>query len=70
VRFLQCTNARVSISHELQGTYTNLFIPAQSMSVGSSVEARALLGDLPIGLLVKAPSATATQQQTAQAKNV
>jgi hypothetical protein len=39
------------------------------MSVGSSVEARALLGDLPIGLLVKAPSATATQQQTAQAKN-
>jgi malto-oligosyltrehalose synthase len=69
VRFLQCTNARVSISHELQGTYTNLFIPAQSMSVGSSVEARALLGDLPIGLLVKAPSATATQQQTAQAKN-
>jgi (1->4)-alpha-D-glucan 1-alpha-D-glucosylmutase len=67
--FLQCSDACVSMPHELQGTFSNLFVPEQTMAVGATISARALFGHLPIAVLVKGPIAAAMQQQTTQVKS-
>lgn len=60
--FLQCSDACVSMPHELQGTFSNLFVPKQIIAVGSTISARAVLGRLPISALVTGPIAAAMQQ--------
>ena len=60
--FLQCSDACVSMPSELQGTFSNLLIPERVIAVGSSIEARALLGRLPIAALVKAPIVAVAQR--------
>ena len=60
--FLQCNDTRVLMPDELQGNFSSLLIPERAIAVGSSIEARALLGRLPIVALVKAPIVAAAQR--------
>jgi len=60
--FLQRSNSRIAMPDELQGRFSNLFNPGSSVVVGASIEARALLGLMPIAVLVRGPIAAATKE--------
>ena len=60
--FLQCSESRISIPDELRGVFSNLFIPGEAIEVGPHMKARALLGRLPIAVLVRGPIAAATKE--------
>jgi (1->4)-alpha-D-glucan 1-alpha-D-glucosylmutase len=60
--FLQRSNVRIAMPDELQGSFSNVFNPGSSVAVGASIEARALLGLLPIAVLVRGPIAAATKE--------
>jgi malto-oligosyltrehalose synthase len=68
--FLQCSDTSVSVPHELQGSFSNLFNPEQTIAAGSTISAYALLGHLPIAVLVKGSIAAATQQQAPKVKSM
>jgi malto-oligosyltrehalose synthase len=59
--FLQCSDASISMPRELQGTFSSVLSPERVIAVGSSIEAPALLGRLPIAAFVKVPIVAAVQ---------
>lgn len=67
---LQCSDACVSMPHEVRGTFSNLFMPERIVAVGSTIEAPALLGHLPIGVLVKADRGCHATTSDASEKSV
>ena len=60
--FLQRSNSCIAMPDELQGRFSNVFNPGSSIAAGASIEARALLGLLPIAVLVRGPIAAATKE--------
>jgi (1->4)-alpha-D-glucan 1-alpha-D-glucosylmutase len=60
--FLQCSDTRVSVPAELQGTFSNVFNPERTVEIGPTIEARTLLGRWPIAALLKGSIVAAAQR--------
>jgi maltooligosyltrehalose synthase len=60
--FLQCSDTVISLPEELRDTLSDLFTPQRTVKGGSTIEARALLGRLPIAAFVKGPIVAAMQR--------
>jgi (1->4)-alpha-D-glucan 1-alpha-D-glucosylmutase len=59
---LQCSDTRISVPDEIQGSFSDLFIPNRTTALGSSVDACRVFGRLPIAALVRGPTVAAAQR--------